>query len=40
MDFLAVTGNVALDASRNATKAAVILQVQEGKFRFVETVAP
>lgn len=38
--FPAVTGNITLDASRNATKAAVILKVQDGKFRFVESVAP
>jgi branched-chain amino acid transport system substrate-binding protein len=38
--FPAVTGTITLDANRNATKSAVILQIQEGKFRFVETVAP
>jgi len=38
--FPAVTGNITLDAKRNATKSAVILQIQNGKFRFVETVAP
>lgn len=38
--FAAVTGNITLDATRNATKSAVILQIQNGKFRFVETVAP
>ena len=38
--FPAVTGNITLDASRNASKSAVILQIQDGKFRFVETVAP
>ena len=31
---------ITLDASRNASKSAVILQIQDGKFRFVETVAP
>lgn len=39
-DFPAVTGNITLDANRNASKAAVILQIQNGKFRFVESVAP
>lgn len=39
-DFPAVTGNITLDANRNASKSAVILQIQDGKFRFVETVAP
>jgi branched-chain amino acid transport system substrate-binding protein len=38
--FAAVTGTITLDANRNATKSAVILQIQDGKFRFVETVAP
>jgi branched-chain amino acid transport system substrate-binding protein len=38
--FPAVTGNITLDANRNASKSAVILQIQNGKFRFVETVAP
>jgi len=38
--FPAVTGNITLDSSRNASKAAVVLQIQDGKFRFVETVAP
>jgi hypothetical protein len=33
-------GNITLDANRNASKSAVILQIQDGKFRFVETVAP
>ena len=38
--FPAVTGNITLDTDRNASKSAVILQIQGGKFRFVETVAP
>lgn len=38
--FPAVTGSITLDSTRNATKSAVILQIQDGKFRFVETVAP
>jgi len=38
--FPAVTGNITLDNDRNASKSAVILQIQGGKFRFVETVAP
>lgn len=39
-DFHGVTGTISLDAQRNATKSAVVLQVKEGKFVFVERVDP
>ena len=39
-DYQGITGNITLDANRNATKSAVILQVKGGQFKFVETVAP
>ena len=39
-DFEAVTGKLTLDASRNATKSAVILQVKDGKFTYLQTIAP
>jgi branched-chain amino acid transport system substrate-binding protein len=39
-DFPAVTGTLTLDAARNATKSAVILQVKGGKYVFLETIAP
>ena len=39
-EFDAVTGKMAMNAQRDAVKAAVILQVKDGKFKFVETVAP
>lgn len=39
-DFAAVTGKISLNAERNADKSAVMLVVKEGKFRYVETVAP
>jgi branched-chain amino acid transport system substrate-binding protein len=39
-DFPAVTGTISLNAQRNADKSAVMLVVQKGKFRYVETVAP
>ena len=39
-DFAAVTGTLTLDAARNATKSAVILQVKGGKFTYLETIAP
>ena len=39
-DFPGVTGSTTMDAQRNATKTAVIVTVKDGKFRFVQTVAP
>jgi branched-chain amino acid transport system substrate-binding protein len=39
-DFSGVTGSISIDAQRNATKSAVILTVKDGKFAYVETVAP
>ncbi len=39
-DFKAVTGSITLDEHRNATKAAVILTISDGKFKFDQTVAP
>ena len=38
--FPGVTGSITLDEKRNATKPAVILRVDGGKFRYVETVTP
>lgn len=39
-DFEGATGKTTLDAHRDANKAAVILQVKSGKFKYVETIAP
>jgi branched-chain amino acid transport system substrate-binding protein len=39
-DFTGVTGRIAIDAARNARKPASIIRVREGRFQFVETVAP
>jgi branched-chain amino acid transport system substrate-binding protein len=39
-DFSGVTGRITIDPERNASKSAVILTVRDGKFQFVETVAP
>jgi branched-chain amino acid transport system substrate-binding protein len=39
-DFPGVTGRTTIDAQRNASKPAVILAVRDGRFNFVETVAP
>ena len=39
-DFVGVTGKTTIDQQRNASKPAVILTVKEGKFKYVETIAP
>src|SRR4051812_10642258 len=39
-DHNGITGKITIDAQRNATKAAVILTIKDGKFKFVETVKP
>ena len=39
-DFQGATGKTTINAQRDATKAAVILQVKDGKFKYLETVEP
>lgn len=39
-DFEAVTGKIAINPQRDADKSAVILQVKNGKFAYVETISP
>jgi len=39
-DFEAVTGRITINARRDASKNAVIIQVRNGRFQFVESVAP
>jgi branched-chain amino acid transport system substrate-binding protein len=39
-EYSGVTGKTSLDANRNATKPAVILAIKDGKFKYVETIAP
>ncbi|MDX2109869.1 MAG: ABC transporter substrate-binding protein [Verrucomicrobiota bacterium] len=39
-NFHGVTGVITLDANRNASKPAVILTIADGKFKYVESVAP
>lgn len=39
-DFQGVTGKITLDEHRNPNKPAVMLQVKDGKFSYVETVKP
>ena len=38
--FDAVTGRISINAKRDATKPAVILRVENGAFKFVETISP
>ena len=39
-DFAAVTGRITINAQRDATKSAVILQIKGGGFHYVETINP
>ncbi|HXC59715.1 MAG TPA: ABC transporter substrate-binding protein [Steroidobacteraceae bacterium] len=39
-DFPGATGITTLDANRDASKSAVIITVKDGKFQYLETVAP
>ena len=39
-DFAGVTGRITIDAQRNASKSAVIFTVKDGKFVYLESVAP
>jgi branched-chain amino acid transport system substrate-binding protein len=39
-DFKAITGNITIDEKRNASKSAVMMTIEAGAFKFVETVAP
>jgi branched-chain amino acid transport system substrate-binding protein len=39
-DYPGITGSTTLDAQRNANKAAVVLMVKDGKYKFIESVAP
>lgn len=38
--FAGVSGSITLDANRNATKPAVVLQISGDRFKYVETVEP
>ncbi|MEO6992630.1 MAG: ABC transporter substrate-binding protein [Lacunisphaera sp.] len=39
-NFPAVTGTITIDKNRNASKEAVVITVKDGKFQFVQTMAP
>jgi branched-chain amino acid transport system substrate-binding protein len=38
--FAGATGLTTLDANRDASKPAVIITVKDGKFEYLETIAP
>jgi branched-chain amino acid transport system substrate-binding protein len=39
-DFKGVSGKITIDAERNARKDAVVLKVENGKFKFVQLMSP
>ena len=39
-DFQAVTGKITINENRDASKSAVILKVEGGKFKYLQTVEP
>jgi branched-chain amino acid transport system substrate-binding protein len=39
-DFQAATGSITINENRDPVKAAVILQVKDGKYKYLETIAP
>jgi len=39
-DFMGASGATTFDANRDPTKGAVIITVKDGKFQYVETIAP
>ncbi len=39
-DFAGVTGNITIDANRNAVKPAVVLKLENRKYIYVETIYP
>ncbi len=39
-NYAGITGVITIDGQRNATKSAVVVTVQDGQFKFVETIAP
>ncbi|HEX3627733.1 MAG TPA: ABC transporter substrate-binding protein [Verrucomicrobiae bacterium] len=39
-DFPGITGHITIDKNRNASKPAVIVEVKNGKYNYVETISP
>ena len=39
-NFEGVTGSITIDADRNASKSAVVLEVENGVYKFAARIAP
>jgi branched-chain amino acid transport system substrate-binding protein len=39
-DFPGITGNITIDANRNASKPAVIIEIKNGQYNYLQTIAP
>jgi branched-chain amino acid transport system substrate-binding protein len=39
-DFAGITGNITIDANRNASKPAVIIEIKNGQYNYLQTIAP
>ena len=39
-NFPGVTGNITIDAARNASKPAVIIELKNGEYQYLQTIAP
>lgn len=39
-DFPGVTGQITMDAERNASKPAVIIEIKNGQYQYVQTISP
>src|SRR5579859_2790396 len=39
-NFPGITGNITIDANRNASKPAVIIEIKNGQFNYVQTISP
>jgi branched-chain amino acid transport system substrate-binding protein len=39
-NFPGVTGNITIDANRNASKSAVIIEIKNGQYNYLQTIAP
>ena len=39
-DFPGVTGVITIDENRNAEKSAVVVKIEDGKVKYVETINP
>ncbi len=39
-NFIGITGSISIDAQRNATKPAVMIEVKDGQLKYRETISP